>query len=48
MTKLEDVLEAEGKDSVLKAEGKILQKGKDYIVEDGDVVYFKVSFQCFI
>lgn len=28
---------------MLKAEGKVLQKGKDYVVEDGDVIYFKVS-----
>jgi ribosome-binding ATPase YchF (GTP1/OBG family) len=27
---------------VLKSEGKVLQKGKDYVVEDGDVIYFKV------
>lgn len=44
VSKFEDVVKAEGKDSVLKAEGKVLQKGKDYVVEDGDIIYFKVSF----
>ena len=43
VSKFEDVVAAEGKDTVLKAEGKVLQKGKDYVVEDGDVIYFKVS-----
>jgi obg-like ATPase 1 len=31
-----------GSESAVKAAGKYLQKGKDYKVEDGDVIYFKV------
>lgn len=43
VTKYDDVILAGGKENTLKSEGKILFKGKDYVVEDGDIVYFKVS-----
>lgn len=43
ITKYEDVIKYEGKDNLLRSDGKIQQKGKDYAVEDGDVIYFKVS-----
>ena len=43
VTKYDDVLQAEGKENILRSEGKIQQKGKDYAVEDGDIMYFKVS-----
>ncbi|KAG2180821.1 hypothetical protein INT43_008400 [Umbelopsis isabellina] len=32
-----------GSEASVKAAGKYLQKGKDYKVEDGDIIYFKVS-----
>jgi hypothetical protein len=39
--KFED-LKKLGSESAVKAAGRYLQKGKDYKVEDGDVIYFKV------
>ncbi|SCW04567.1 LAFE_0H16402g1_1 [Lachancea fermentati] len=40
--KYEDVIEY--KDEVaIKAAGKMQQKGKDYVVEDGDVIYFRAG-----
>lgn len=44
VTKYDDVVKAKGNESLLKSEGKIQQKGKDYVVEDGDTMYFKVSY----
>ena len=38
-----DDLKELGADAAVKAAGKYMQKGKDYIVEDGDIIYFKVS-----
>ena len=32
-----------GSEQEVKAEGKYLQKGKDYIVQDGDILYFKIG-----
>jgi obg-like ATPase 1 len=32
-----------GTETAVKAAGKYLQKGKDYVVEDGDVIYFKFN-----
>jgi len=40
--KFED-LKKLGSESAVKAAGKYLQKGKDYKVEDGDVIYFKFN-----
>lgn len=39
----EDLREAGGSEAAVKAAGKYLQKGKDYVVEDGDVIYFKFN-----
>jgi obg-like ATPase 1 len=39
--KYDDLKEA-GTDAAVKAAGKYMQKGKEYIVEDGDIIYFKV------
>ncbi|KAA8917076.1 hypothetical protein TRICI_000748 [Trichomonascus ciferrii] len=41
--KYDDVLVCNGDESSLKSNGKLLQKGKDYVVEDGDIILFKVS-----
>lgn len=41
--KYEDTVEFNGDESALKSNGKILHKGKDYVIEDGDVILFKVS-----
>ena len=30
-------------DSAIKAAGKLMQKGKDYVVEDGDIIYFRAG-----
>ncbi|KAJ9049359.1 Obg-like ATPase [Entomophthora muscae] len=32
-----------GSEAAVKAAGKYLQKGKDYVVEDGDVIFFKFN-----
>lgn len=40
--KYEDLKEL-GSESAVKAAGKYMQKGKDYIVEDGDIIYFKFN-----
>lgn len=40
--KFED-LKALGGENAVKAAGKYLQKGKDYVVEDGDIIYFKFN-----
>lgn len=41
--KYDDVVESKGDENVVRAAGKLLQKGKDYYVEDGDVIYFKAA-----
>lgn len=40
--KCEDVFEYKD-DSAIKAAGKLMQKGKDYVVEDGDIIYFRAG-----
>jgi len=35
------VLKEEGDEAGVKAKGKVLTKGKDYVVEDGDILLFK-------
>ncbi|CCK72522.1 Obg-like ATPase KNAG_0K01610 [Huiozyma naganishii CBS 8797] len=40
--KYEDVVEYKD-DAAIKSAGKLLQKGKDYVVEDGDVIYFRAG-----
>jgi len=32
-----------GSEQTVKAEGKLIQKGKDYIVEDGDIIFFRFN-----
>ena len=41
--RFEDLKEANGSEAAVKAAGKYLQKGKDYVVEDGDVIFFKFN-----
>lgn len=36
-------LKAEGDEASVKAKGKVMTKGKDYVVEDGDIVLFKAG-----
>ena len=36
-------LKALGGEAEVRSAGKYLAKGKDYTVEDGDIVYFKVN-----
>ena len=40
--KYQDLHEA-GSTNAVKAAGKYLQKGKEYVVDDGDVIYFKFN-----
>ncbi|KAL0082224.1 GTP-binding protein YchF [Phycomyces blakesleeanus] len=40
--KYEDLHEL-GSDSAVKANGKYMQKGKEYVVEDGDIIFFKFN-----
>lgn len=40
--KYDDLKEA-GTDAAVKAAGKYMQKGKEYVVDDGDIIYFKVK-----
>ncbi|CUM65781.1 uncharacterized protein PRCAT00003429001 [Priceomyces carsonii] len=42
VTKYDDLIEY-GDEASVKAAGKLLQKGKDYIVEDGDILYIKAG-----
>ncbi|CCD22875.1 Obg-like ATPase NDAI_0A07210 [Naumovozyma dairenensis CBS 421] len=39
VTKYEDAIEYKD-EAAVKAAGKLQQKGKDYVVEDGDIIYF--------
>ena len=32
-----------GNEAAVKGAGKYLQKGRDYVVEDGDIIYFKFN-----
>lgn len=43
VTKFDDAIAAKGNGTELKSTGKLNQKGKDYAIEDGDIVVFKVS-----
>lgn len=36
-------LKENGNELAVKAAGKYLQKGKEYVVEDGDVIFFKFN-----
>lgn len=36
-------LESLGSETNVRTAGKLLQKGKDYVIEDGDIAYFKVT-----
>lgn len=38
----EDLVEC-GDEAAVKAAGKLMQKGKEYVVEDGDVIYFRAA-----
>lgn len=38
-----DLKEANGSEAAVKAAGKYLQKGREYVVEDGDVIFFKFN-----
>ncbi|KAL5103430.1 Obg-like ATPase 1 [Taenia crassiceps] len=38
-----DEFEAEGSEAACKAAGKYRQKGREYIVQDGDIIYFKFN-----
>uniref|UniRef100_A0A060T4Y3 Obg-like ATPase 1 n=1 Tax=Blastobotrys adeninivorans TaxID=409370 RepID=A0A060T4Y3_BLAAD len=42
VTKYDDLMEL-GDDAAVKAAGKLMQKGKDYVVEDGDIIYFRAG-----
>lgn len=30
-------------EAAVKAAGKYVQKGKDYVVKDGDIIYYKIG-----
>ncbi len=32
-----------GSETAVKAEGKYVQKGKEYVVEDGDIILFRFN-----
>lgn len=38
-----DDLEKHGSDAALRAAGKVRQEGRDYIVQDGDIIFFKFN-----
>lgn len=38
-----DVLREYGDETAVKAAGKVLTKGKDYVVEDGDIILIKAG-----
>jgi len=38
-----DDFKAEGSEAAVKAAGKYKQKGRDYVVEDGDIIHFKFN-----
>lgn len=40
--KYDDLKEA-GSEAVAKANGKYLQKGREYVVADGDIILFKFN-----
>lgn len=36
-------LKEHGSEAAVKAAGKYVQKGKEYVVEDGDIIFFKFN-----
>lgn len=42
VTHYEDLIEL-GDEASVKAHGKLMQKGKQYVVEDGDIIYFRAA-----
>lgn len=42
VNKYEDIIQFKD-EAAVKAAGKMLQKGRDYVVEDGDVIYFRAA-----
>jgi ribosome-binding ATPase YchF (GTP1/OBG family) len=38
-----DDLVTYGSEAAVKAAGKLRQEGKDYVVQDGDIVFFKFN-----
>ena len=42
LIKFDDLLNA-GSEKAVKASGKALMKGKDYIIEDGDICNFRFN-----
>lgn len=38
-----DVLKELGDEAEVKAKGKVMTKGKDYVVEDGDIILIKAG-----
>lgn len=42
VTKYADIVELKD-EATVKAQGKVAQKGKDYVVEDGDIIYFRAG-----
>ena len=44
------MLKEHGSEAAVKAAGGYRQQGKNYIVEDGDIIFFKVKFnlRCFV
>jgi obg-like ATPase 1 len=38
-----NVLKEEGDEAAVKAKGKVMTKGKDYVVEDGDILLIKAG-----
>jgi len=42
VTKFDDWV-ALGSDAAVKAEGKLRQCGREYVVEDGDIIFFKFN-----
>jgi obg-like ATPase 1 len=38
-----NVLKEEGDEASVKAKGKIMTKGKEYVVEDGDIMLIKAG-----
>lgn len=38
-----NVLKEEGDEASVKAKGKVLTKGKDYVLEDGDIILVKAG-----
>lgn len=39
----EDFVECGGNEAEVKAKGKLKQQGKEYVVQDGDIIFFKFN-----